>query len=261
MKSKGVERKMAEPIKMSIDVIRTAITIWEIGKKVFKSIKRTKEPKLIIEKIYVANFVFQPSDVVRKFLIAKVRNVGQTIAERCAGYLESEQTLQTEYKLHWADTPYTGARDTAEPIDIPAGESRDLDIAFSKRGKTTPEQISLAVSTSSPIITGKIVGTTVAETVAVAGDIVFPSGTSVPKPLVSSLNTIETEKEARGSWIAIPIALSYPVPISQAYLAPGEYEVKVKVQPTRYGKGDEKRLKLISGEEWDKLDAEMLNKV
>jgi len=214
---------------------QTAKIVWEAGKALGRWRGR---PKLRIEKIYVQNFgaPLEPSKrYLRRFVIATVRNVGKRTALRCMGYLYSQETRQEEFKLHWADTPYTRARDTAEPVDIVAGETRDLDIAFSVGGKV--DDITLAredTFQSSPTYHAVVGGETLQTELARESII---------------------DMKSTGAWIAIPIALRRPVYESQAYLKPGEYDVTVKVQPNLEGEGDELKLKIISEVAWDKLDA------
>lgn len=63
------------------------------------AIRKIREPKLKIEKVYVQDFAFplaRSERYIRRFIIATVKNNGGRIAERCMGYLESEQTAQKE---------------------------------------------------------------------------------------------------------------------------------------------------------------------
>jgi hypothetical protein len=231
------EENLSEPISTSLAVFGALKMAWELKDKIQK---RGKKPKLIIEKIYVANFIYQPDNPLSRFVIASVRNIGKSLAERCMGYLESEQTLQKEYKLHWADTPYTQFRNSAEPVDMPSNESRDLDIAFSLGGKG--KNASQGFVTTSPIIVTGAPG-------------LSTMGTYDPHLAKTRLIT---EEYSVGSWIAMPIALSYAPNVSQAYLEIGSYEVTVRVQPSKDGEGDKKRLRIISTRMWNALDVKVL---
>ena len=55
------------------------------------------------------------------------------------------------------------------------------------------------------------------------------------------------------SWLAMPLALSRPGQILQATLPPGEYILKVRVSCEK-GRGDAKRFKLTSPNNWQDLD-------
>jgi len=57
-----------------------------------------------------------------------------------------------------------------------------------------------------------------------------------------------------GAWLSIPLALSVPNIANQAYLSPGEHEIKIKVS-CENGRGDSKIFKVISPQNWTDLDA------
>lgn len=57
------------------------------------------------------------------------------------------------------------------------------------------------------------------------------------------------------SWIAMPLALTAPVQVSQASLPQGEYTLRVTVYCEK-GRGDTKTIKLISPNNWQDLQAE-----
>lgn len=72
---------------------------------------------------------------------------------------------------------------------------------------------------------------------------------------VRRLDVVFTDKEApTGAWLSIPLALSMPKVASQAYFPPGDYQIKVKVS-CENGKGDSRRFKVASPQNWTDLDA------
>lgn len=139
-------------------------------------------------------------------------------------------------------------RDSAEPIDIAMGEPRDLDIAFSIGGKAEYKADAQSVATA-------ITGSNIFATIFVLEEGLKPMPETVPTT-ISPSGHLAIESSLLGAWIAMPIALLHPLPDSQAYLKPGEYNATIRVQPTRNGSGDQLKLKIFSKEIWKELDAE-----
>lgn len=65
------------------------------------------------------------------------------------------------------------------------------------------------------------------------------------------------EDSKKGSWVAIPIALTAPKGALQAFLPPGEYLIEIKVS-CENGGGDSKRFKIVSPNKWDELDFDII---
>jgi hypothetical protein len=211
------------------------VDLWTL-----KNIIHTDKPKLVIERIYTANFVFVSTNELRRFLIAKVRNVGKSSATNCTGSLISGDTIEKEYKLHWADTPYAPLRDSTTPIDIKPDETRDLDIAFSVGGlKTSAMEATL---TSAPT---------------------YPTGSNISMMGTfdasknTTMNTIK--KPLEGSWVATPFALLTCEKVPQAYLKPRDYLARLKVSTDVEKQGDEKLLVIRSTPNWSNLEAKVIS--
>lgn len=228
----GVE--MVDPLSTGLALLGALKTIWELKEKI-----SSNEPKLIIEKIYAGDFIFVDNKEQRRFVIATVRNVGKSLATRCMGFLTSDQTVEGEYKLHWADTPYAPLRNSAQPIDISPNEARDLDIAFSMGG--IGAGLKQGVLTSSPsIVTGSN----------------FPmKGTF---DTYRSQMGYVTKQPLIGSWVATPIALLNCPNVPQAYLKPNNYEAEIRVSTDKEKQGDEKKIRILSTASWTDLDAKVL---
>lgn len=63
-------------------------------------------------------------------------------------------------------------------------------------------------------------------------------------------------KNIKGSWIAVHFALNNPnIPFNQFYLPPGEYDITVKVDCLN-GRGDKKKYRITSPEQWNELKIE-----
>lgn len=211
------------------------------------------EPNLRIEKCRSGIFEF-PNNHIRKFIILTIRNTGNEEALSCHARLSSNDTLQTEYPLHWAVTPYTTSRDHAEAIDILPHETRDLDIAFSIGGTipTTP--------TSGGVFTSK----TTSKSFRTEGTIdpkylVYGSGADPPiwrsenrSPVVRS-PVVRIEGPRSGAWIALPLALTMPDLANQAKLKPGQYHVEIEIF-TINGNGDRCALTIMSSLNWEELN-------
>jgi hypothetical protein len=225
---------MVDIIGTGLSLLGAATTIWELKDKI-----SSNEPKLIIEKISVGNFIFVDDKELRRFVIARVRNVGKSLATRCIGYLASEQTIEKEYALHWADTPYAPLRNSTQPIDINPNEPRDLDIAFSLGGiESDSKQF---VCTSSPTYT-------------VTGSNISMKGTY---DTYRSHIGYAIKKPSVGSWVATPMALLNCPNVSQAYLKPGSYEAIIGVSTDTAKQGDKKKIQILSAESWKNLDAKV----
>jgi len=116
--------------------------------------------------------------------------------------------------------PYSLKSTGAEPVEIPSQVSQRLDIVFTISG----ERISKTEGLSPALLTEKV----------------FANG-----------------QVLQGCWIAIPIALSVPSVSNQAYLPPGKYEIEL-VTYCENGKGDEKKIQIISPTFWKDLQVKEL---
>jgi hypothetical protein len=228
---------------MTLEKIGIALSLFDISTKIAGEMKKRRdEPVLRIETILVQDFKFpdetgsmgQQKSAVRRFIIAKIINVGRKPADGCVGYLESDQTIIDQYKLHWADIEYLALRNSTTPITIQPGESRDLDIAFT---------IGEPSSDSTALTSGQPISVTTGQPISLRS-ISFGSSSAVP---------IE-QPQGPGAWVANPIGLCYPTNSSQAYLKPGKYKMDLRVVPN-VGKSDQLELLVTAPEDWKKLTA------
>lgn len=222
---------MTEPLTLGLAILGGAVDIWTLKKAI-----ETKEPQLVIEKIYVANFSFFPTNEIRRFIIARVRNVGKSSANNCIGTLISRDTSKGEFKLHWADIPYAPLRNSTTPIDIKPNEPRDLDIAFSVGGIMNNAERETLTS-SATYITGSNVAT---------------MGTFDPSKYTQEYMMKEP---LEGAWVATPFALLTCKNIKEDYLKPGDYLARIKLVTDVDGQGDEKLILIVSTPKWYDLHA------
>ncbi len=61
------------------------------------------------------------------------------------------------------------------------------------------------------------------------------------------------------AWVAMPLALATPGKVPQATLPPGEYTLDIIIS-CENGKGDTRRIKLVSPHDWEELQAEPVNR-
>ncbi len=211
-----------------------------------------RRPRLIIERVMVANVLpVQRDQRVGRFVIATVRNRGHSAVEGCQGYLRAEDTRLSEYKLHWADTPYTPNRDTSEPVDIMPGLTRDLDIAFSvaEGENSTSQELRSVLGTQVFRESGSLPRGATVPPLSSAGERVSAGARTTYDTI-----TVQSVTPLRGAWIALPIALAFPSIESQAYLAPGSYSTVAGVVD-REGHSNEVRITITAGERWSDLTA------
>jgi hypothetical protein len=222
---------LAEPLTLGLGILGGVVDIWTLKKAI-----ETKEPKLVIEKIYVANFSFFPTIEVRRFIIAKVRNVGESSANHCIGTMFSNDIDKKEFKLHWADIPYAALRNSTTPIDIKPNETRDLDIAFSVGGIiNTAENRTM---TSAPTIA--------------TGSNISPMGTF---DALQYTQEYMNKESLDGAWVATPFALLACKSVKEDYLKPGDYLARIKIMTDVDGQGDEKLIVINSTPTWSDLNA------
>jgi hypothetical protein len=208
-------------------IVESAVTVFQAAKDLGVAFQQWKnKPKLVFEKIYVANFSVPKAKEfkVARFVIATVRNVGGVAARECLGIASSEARDLKEYKLHWSDTEYKPLRDTAETVDIPPQTTRDLDVAFSVGGAKSVgsfganRQVGYVVARMSGSVPA--IGTTVVNLVSEYPPTVgtVPSvrvNASAPEPSI-----FEQEESLTGAWIAVPLALCFPQEGSEFRLRP-----------------------------------------
>ncbi len=78
-----------------------------------------------------------------------------------------------------------------------------------------------------------------------------------PEPRRLDVAFTQNGQNINGSWIAMPLALLGSLRRNQAYLPPGEYELKIEVQ-CENGSGDKAKFKIISPQNWENLDFDKL---
>lgn len=157
---------------------------------------------------------------IRKCVTAQIKNIGKTNAKRCVAVVKILKCPNDkEFSLHWADMPYSLKSTGAEPVEIQSQVPQRLDIAFTVgEERTITEGLSPGLSPENVFANGQIL---------------------------------------QGCWIAIPIALSVPSVSNQAYLPPGEYEMEVATS-CENGKGDKKKIQIISPTFWKNLQVKEL---
>lgn len=212
-----------------------AALLWIIGTSIKRYLDR---PNLKIEldpqwKSKLMKYV--GTEIVGKVSGLFVRNDGKILARRCIATLKvlekpiEAKNLDNEHNLHWADVDYSLKTNEPETIDI-GSEPRRFDVAFTPKHEFKIDE----------------------ELPANAG----PTSPTPPPPLISEKFQ---ETPSKGSWIAIPIALSVPSEANQAYLPPGNYKVEISVK-CENGLGDTKIFNIKSPENWNELDIELSNK-
>jgi len=246
-----------------LGMIGNAVTVFEVAMDLGTVFQRWKNrPKLVIEKVYVANFAVpkaKNTGGTARFVIATVRNVGGVAARECLGVAHSEARELKEYKLHWSDTEYKPLRDTAESVDISPQTARDLDVVFSVGGAKpvglvgANRQVGYVVartSGSAPVVGATVVNLTSESSPAVGTVPSLRANTGVQLPSI-----FEEEEQLSGAWIAVPLALCYPQEGSDVHLPPGNHHLELSVRPSDYGEGDQMGLEIASPESWQELAA------
>jgi len=186
----------------------------------------------------IGEYIFAEGQRAR-FCCIRVRNRGKSTAGECVGRLTilspGDKRHLGHYNLHWAfDDPYQLA-DVARPIDIPAGDYRRLDVAFSlpKRQGEASETVKGRVMTTGKPFTIRL-----------------PSDPNIRHHF---------EAESGGCWIATHLALSTHRSGDQYHLAPGQYVVQVEV-----AWGDDQAeaecFRVISPSDWRQLSMEVIDR-
>jgi len=224
---------------------------------------------------------------IRKFAMVTVRNNGNAIVHNCRGRLMIVSPVKVlnkypkDFKIHWADTPYTLETDAAEPVDIPAGDTRRLDVVFTlppvrlkgkenlatvRRTDETMPPVDAGTAAATRISSDTVMGSGLQYAISVPGAQVMPG--EIPK-LTADLGLGGRsaigdstpflgfgEVPTEGCFVAIQIALSRPSIAKQAHLPPGEYVVRIAVYSDN-GEGYSKDFLVISPRHW--ADLEMRN--
>lgn len=223
--------------------------------------KLVGKPTLRIEKVYIQNFQYLKTYPIhyRRFIIAKIRNVGRKGATGCLGKISIDEKGLTDIKLHWADEPYEIRRDSAIKINLAPNEPRDLDIAFSVCGGQSPKTKKEPVFTTGvgPLVSVNALGGTIYSTKKTTHDrsSTLTRGTYDPYVIPSDSNYLaKSDKEERidpplkGAWIASHLAIGNPIYNSRDYLRPGRYHAEIEVI-CENGSGHRGKLVIISREE------------
>jgi len=206
-------------------------TVWKIGEAILKDINR---PHLVVEEIKVCNYMYPSNlgDHYRRFLIARIRNVGNERAENCLAHLETPTIPEREFKLHWVDLPYEPRRDSAQKIDLEPQEAMDLDIVFSVCGKEPPK-----IEVEPDLTSGTIYFTPPEPRPSVTQDPNVARGTYDPSlfttPKTNGGMLIDARLPANikysGVWVANPYALYNPDGYREAFLSPGIHKISVDI--------------------------------
>jgi len=97
-----------------------------------------RQPKLKLVSKNVGPYLITDKGWNRQCATLYVENKGKRTARDSLPILEIVKKSQQfnhfkeQYKLHWADVPYSNRTDEAEPIDIRSGEQRRLDVVFTQ---------------------------------------------------------------------------------------------------------------------------------
>ncbi|MDI6859049.1 MAG: hypothetical protein QMC85_00985 [Methanocellales archaeon] len=248
---------------------------------IIRDIKRWKErPKLRVEfnpklPSDLGYYRYVDLGIIRKFGCVRVRNIGKSLALRCVATLEilkipgNTNNLDPEHTLHWADINYSFKTTEPEPIDI-GSEPRRLDVVFSqpkykivKENKTVmPEEVKNSLALDyypAGTYSYEFHGGMASIPAVASGSVITTTTPSTPLDLGDYAQQI-VRAPPRGSWIAMPIALSIPDIANQAYLPPSEYLVKLRVT-CENGRGDTICFKIISPNNWKDLDMKMLGQL
>ena len=78
-----------------------------------------------------------------------------------------------------------------------------------------------------------------------------------PEPARLDVAFTQQGQPIKGCWIAMPLALLGSLRRNQAYLLPGGYEVEIRIG-CENGKGDKKKFKVTSPDNWEDLDFDIL---
>lgn len=233
-----------------------AALLWNIGTRIKRHID---QPNLKIElnphwKSTPVKYV--DTGIIRKFSCLFVRNEGKILARRCIATLKvlekstEGKNLDSEHTLHWADVDYSLKTNEPEPIDI-GSEPRRLDVVFTPKHKLKIEEgyfrLPVDVSPTPP---------PPSEQPNISGNLIPSSGAG---DIIRAKFQGTIKAPSKGSWIAIPIALSVPNEANQAYLPPGNYKVEISVK-CENGVGDTKIFNIKSPENWNELDIELSRK-
>lgn len=248
----------------------------------------TKRAELVVEFDPICRdnlgFVRYADGSIRKFAMVTVKNKGSAIAYNCRGRLmilsprEMLNKYPRDFKLHWADTPYTLETDSAKPVDIPAGDTRRLDVVFTLppvglKGKVNLGTLELAEETVPPVDAGTAAVTKISPDIYMGSGlpyaIIVPGAQAVPgkiakltiepglqdrAPVGDSTPSLEFgEVPSEGCFVAIQIALSRPDIARQAYLTPGEYVIRIAVHSDN-GEGCSKDFVVVSPCDWRDLE-------
>jgi Tol biopolymer transport system component len=242
-------------------VIASLILIFGPG-KIWEAISgHFYRPKLIIEfngQWRSKDWQYANSGIIRRFSCLNVRNDGKTTAKGCAADLrvlkkpQGSSQPDDKHQLHWADIVYSLRTTGSQPIDLGPGEYRRLDVAFALKTEIETVSHSHHLEDTPPSEQPNISGTYTSPYTSPS-----VSGSSPPSGFETSTRAPVHQASyriGRGSYVAIPIALSVPLQANQAYLPPGTYEVEISVT-CHNGAGDKKVFNLISpGENPDELD-------
>lgn len=265
---------------MGIDIILDigclaglAALLWNIGTRIKRHLD---QPNLKIElnpqwKSKPVKYI--DTRIIRKFSCLFVRNEGKILARRCIATLKilekptEAKNLDNEHTLHWADVDYSLKTTEPEPIDI-GSEPRRLDVVFTPKHELKIDERSSSAMPFKTAIYFRLANSAglpvdVAPTPPPPSEQPNISGSLIPSSGAGDIIRAKIQETikapSKGSWIAIPIALSVPNEANQAYLPPGDYKVEISVKCEK-GIGDTKIFTIKSPENWNELDIELPNK-
>lgn len=230
-----------------------AALLWSIGRSIQRYLDRPKL-KIVLDPQWRSKPVkYVNTGIIRKVSGLFVRNEGKILARRCIANLKvlekptEAKNLDSKHNLHWADVDYSLKTNEPETIDI-GSELRRFDVVLTPKHEFKIEKelpVDVAPTPPPP-----------SEQQNISGSLI-PSSDTGDTIRAKIQETIEAP--SKGSWIAIPIALSVPSEANQAYLPPGNYKVEISVK-CENGVGDTKIFAIKSPENWNELDIELSGK-
>jgi hypothetical protein len=212
-------------------------TIWTIAKDL-KWIK--DQPQVIVQEINAHDIkLIQPGDHYCRFILLKVRNVGERTARGCLGHLEDENG--NEFKLHWSDESWDFRRNSAPKITLEPTEPRDLDVAFSIYGNLKPV---VSITSSDPVIYA-----TQTELDRLPGTLI-PSTSMLGTHNVPPFDNIRfflPVSPRKGAWVATP-SVPHDLPENcREHLSPVIHKMKIRIILSE-ARGFNMEFDIVSGE-------------
>ena len=256
--------------KTALGVLKTLSPV--VAEKAWNYLrKNAKKPVLTIKDVYVSNFNYIDTKPTyyRRFVIAIVENIGKTQARDCYGFASVREL--SDVPLHWAGAVTEFMRNDTQPVNIPAGRPRDLDIAFSVYGTNYPG----LSKTSGPVYKSTTTTTTYRTTRPTPGPTRDPNliyndspwkGTLAPtgSRMVKSMKKARKVRELGGAWLATNMDIGFLTPKTNSprYLFGAlprvTYDVELSVQCENSEYVEKRNIRILVGRNPQDLDFELI---